>query len=40
MRRLESRIPIGDPDAGSSLITQGDYYIGDYYIGDYCIGDY
>ena len=40
VRRLERRIPIGDPEAWKPLITQSDYCIGDYYIGDYCIGDY
>ena len=35
VRRLERRIPIGDPEAWKPLITQSDYCIGDYYIGDY-----
>ena len=50
MRRLERRIPIGDPEAWKPLITRSDYCrfntilptmycIADYYIGDYCIAD-
>ena len=39
VRRLERRIPIGDPEAWKPLITQSDYCIAHYCIADYYIGD-